>query len=86
MSLLIIRFNLVKNLVEKFAPVALTRPFHNFDDGDSMAPGNRVYIMRPCMIHGQGNKGNISICCMGWSGRGFLGLWGRSRIGVRSLV
>lgn len=48
-------------IIEKFAPAALIRPFHNFDDGDSMAPGKRVYIMRPCMIHGPGNKGNLNL-------------------------
>lgn len=69
MSLLIIRFNLVKNLVEKFSPAALTRPFHDFDDGDSMAPGKRVYIIRPCMIHGPGNKGNLCFVIGGILGR-----------------
>lgn len=85
MSLLIIRFNLVKNLVEKFAPAALTRPFHNFDDGDSMAPGKRVYIMRPCIIHGPGNKGNLNLL-YGVVRKGIPWPLGRSRIGGRSLV
>lgn len=69
MSLLIIKFNSVKNLVEKFAPAALTRPFHDFDDGDSMAPGKRVYIIHPCMIHGPGNKGNLCFVNGGILGR-----------------
>lgn len=69
MSLLIIKFNLVKNLVEKFAPAALTRLFHDFDDGDSMASGKRVYIIRPCMIHGPGNKGNLCFVIGGILGR-----------------
>ena len=60
---------MVKNLVEKFAPAALTRPFHDFDDGDSMAPGKRVYIIRPCMIHGPGNKGNLCFVIGGILGR-----------------
>lgn len=25
------------------------------------APGKRVYILRPCMIHGPGNKGNLNL-------------------------
>ena len=24
-------------------------------------PGKQVYIMRPCMIHGPGNKGNLNL-------------------------
>lgn len=27
----------------------------------SIPEGKRVYILRPCMIHGQGNKGNLNI-------------------------
>lgn len=48
-------------IIEKFAPSALERPFHNFDDHDSIVPGKQVYIMRPCMIHGPGNKGNLNL-------------------------
>lgn len=48
-------------IIGKFAPEALKRPFHNFDDGDSIIPGKQVYIMRPCMIHGPGNKGNLNL-------------------------
>lgn len=48
-------------IISKFAPEALSRPFHNFDDSDSIVPGNQVYIMRPCMIHGPGNKGNLNL-------------------------
>lgn len=48
-------------IIEKFAPAALSRPFHNFDDSDSVVPGKQVYIMRPCMIHGPGNKGNLNL-------------------------
>ena len=82
-------------IIEKFAPEALKRPFHNFTDEDavafaevqepkgskgskssstseatkSSASGSRikvqgekrVYIMRPCMIHGPGNKGNLNL-------------------------
>lgn len=35
--------------------------YHNFDDGDSVVEGKRVFIMRPCMIHGPGNKGNLNL-------------------------
>ena len=48
-------------IIEKFAPAALSRPFHNFDDSDSVVPSKQVYIMRPCMIHGPGNKGNLNL-------------------------
>ena len=58
-------------IIEKFAPQALERKFHNFDDEDHaefLKKENReegvkkqVYIMRPCMIHGQGNKGNLNL-------------------------
>lgn len=48
-------------IIEKFAPEALTRPSHNFDDNDSVVQGKQVYIMRPCMIHGPGNKGNLNL-------------------------
>ncbi len=48
-------------IIEKFAPEALKRKFHNFTDGDSVVKGKQVYIMRPCMIHGPGNKGNLNL-------------------------
>lgn len=48
-------------IIEHFAPKALSRPFHNFDDSDSVVPDKKVYIMRPCMIHGPGNKGNLNL-------------------------
>ena len=40
---------------------ALKRPFHNFTDEDAVVDGKKVYIMRPCMIHGPGNKGNLNL-------------------------
>ena len=40
---------------------ALSCQYHNFDDSDSIIPGKQVYIMRPCMIHGPGNKGNLNL-------------------------
>ena len=40
---------------------ALTRPFHNFTDEDAVVDVKKVYIMRPCMIHGPGNKGNLNL-------------------------
>lgn len=48
-------------IIEHFAPEALKRPFHNFDDSDAVVSGKRVYIIRPCMIHGPGNKGNLNL-------------------------
>ena len=48
-------------IIEKFAPEALKRPFHNFTDEDAAVDGKQVYIMRPCMIHGPGNKGNLNL-------------------------
>lgn len=27
----------------------------------NLSPGKRVYILRPCMIHGPGNKGNLNL-------------------------
>ena len=48
-------------IIEKFAPEALKRPFHNFTDEDAVVKGKKVYIMRPCMIHGPGNKGNLNL-------------------------
>ena len=48
-------------IIEKFAPDALKRPFHNFTDEDAVVDGKKVYIMRPCMIHGPGNKGNLNL-------------------------
>jgi len=41
--------------------VALNRPFHNFTDEDAVVDGKKVYIMRPCMIHGPGNNGNLNL-------------------------
>ena len=60
-------------IIEKFAPEALKRPFHNFTDEDAVAFAEvqdsrfkiqgekQVYIMCPCMIHGPGNKGNLNL-------------------------
>ena len=53
-------------IIGKFAPKALQRPFHNFDDTDASEDftggvQKQVYIMRPCMIHGPGNKGNLNL-------------------------
>lgn len=48
-------------IIGHFAPEAIGRPFHNFDDRDSAYHGKQVYIMRPCMIHGPGNKGNLNL-------------------------
>ena len=48
-------------IISHFAPEAMSRAYHNFDDSDSLFPDKRVYIMRPCMIHGPGNKGNLNL-------------------------
>lgn len=33
----------------------------NFDFGETASGEKRVYIVRPCMIHGPGNKGNLNL-------------------------
>lgn len=48
-------------IIGLFAPDALKRPFHNFNDTDAVISGKQVYILRPCMIHGPGNKGNLNL-------------------------
>lgn len=48
-------------IIENFAPDAMARPFHNFTDADSKYSDKKVYVMRPCMIHGPGNKGNLNL-------------------------
>lgn len=58
-------------ILERFAPQALKREFHNFSDEDHAdylkseqmeePVRKQVYIMRPCMIHGPGNKGNLNL-------------------------
>ena len=40
---------------------ALKRPFRSFADEDAGVDGKKVYIVRPCMIHGPGNKGNLNL-------------------------
>ena len=47
-------------IIEKFAPQALQNPYHAFEDS-VLYPDKQVYIMRPCMIHGPGNKGNLNL-------------------------
>ena len=47
-------------IIEKFAPEALQNPYHAFEDS-ALYPAKQVYIMRPCMIHGPGNKGNLNL-------------------------
>ena len=48
-------------MIGRFAPAAAARPNRSFDDSDSAFPGKSVYILRPCMIHGPGNKGNLNL-------------------------
>ena len=47
-------------IIEKFAPEALQNPYHAFEDS-ALYPDKQVYILRPCMIHGPGNKGNLNL-------------------------
>lgn len=47
-------------IIEKFASEALQNPYHAFEDS-TLYPDKQVYIMRPCMIHGPGNKGNLNL-------------------------
>lgn len=47
-------------IIGKFAPEALENPYHAFTDSD-LYSDKKVYILRPCMIHGPGNKGNLNL-------------------------
>ena len=40
---------------------ALKRPFRSFTDEDAVVDGKKVYIVRPCMIHGPGKKGSLNL-------------------------
>ena len=40
---------------------ALKRPFRSFTDEDAVVDGKKVYIVRPCMIHGPDKKGNLNL-------------------------
>ena len=62
---------------------ALKRPIRNSADEDAGVDGKKVYIMRPCMIHGPGNKGNLNLL-YGVEVR--LGRLAPSRTGVRLRV
>lgn len=56
------KINAENYIIGKFAPEALKRQFHNFTDEDSILHNDKkVYILRPCMIHGPGNKGNLNL-------------------------
>ena len=59
-SLLSRLYRLIKRMGSNLLE-ALKRPFHNFTDEDAVVEGKKVYIMRPCMIHGPGNKGNLNL-------------------------
>ena len=59
-------------IIKRFSPEALNQKFHDFSDKDHLnylSPSEtsntgickQVYIMRPCMIHGPGNKGNLNL-------------------------
>lgn len=45
------------------------------------ATGKQVYILRPCMIHGPGNKGNLNLL-YGVVKKGYLGRWGHLKTDV----
>lgn len=42
---------------------ALTRPIRNSAVEDAGVDGKKVYILRLCMIHGPGNKGDLNLLC-----------------------
>ena len=42
-------------------PEALKRALHIFTDEDAVVDGKKVYIMRPCMTLGPGNKGGLNL-------------------------
>lgn len=47
-------------IIGRYAPEALEHPYHAFGDSP-IFPGKQVYVLRPCMIHGPGNKGNLNL-------------------------
>ena len=47
-------------IIGKFVPEALLNPYHAFADSE-LYPDKKVYILRPCMILGPGNKGNLNL-------------------------
>lgn len=47
-------------IISKYAPEAMGNPYHAFGNSP-LFPEKQVYIMRPCMIHGPGNKGNLNL-------------------------
>lgn len=47
-------------IISKYAPEAMENPYHAFGNS-SLYSDKQVYIMRPCMIHGPGNKGNLNL-------------------------
>lgn len=47
-------------IIGKYCPDAMKDPYHAFQNSD-LYPDKQVYIMRPCMIHGPGNKGNLNL-------------------------
>lgn len=47
-------------IIGKYAPEAMENPYHTFGDS-TIYKNKKVYIMRPCMIHGPGNKGNLNL-------------------------
>jgi len=47
-------------IIKLYAPGALENPYHDFGNS-ALFPDKKVYIMRPSMIHGPGNKGNLNL-------------------------
>lgn len=47
-------------IICRYAPEALDNSYHAFGNS-ALFPEKQVYIMRPCMIHGPGNKGNLNL-------------------------
>lgn len=47
-------------IISRYAPEALENPYHDFGNS-ALFPDKQVYIMRPSMIHGPGNKGNLNL-------------------------
>lgn len=56
-----------KALLESDAPQPLTpygkskRAAEQYLQGQTLPEGKQLYILRPCMIHGPGNKGNLNL-------------------------
>ena len=57
-------YSRLDRLIERMGlnlPEALKRAFHIFTDEDAVVDGKKVHILRPCLIHGPGNKDGLNL-------------------------